>query len=82
MDLILHCSLWRQKWILKSSEPGVVVHTYKPNTWEAKVGGSQILRQLELYSETLSQKQTNKKTYHPGTSLSSRREAKRQVQNT
>ena len=37
-----------------SSQPGVVVHTYNPSTWEAKTGGSQVQNQPQQLSETLS----------------------------
>jgi hypothetical protein len=35
---------------------GVVVHTYNPSNQEAEAGGSRVLGQPELHSETLSQK--------------------------
>lgn len=33
----------------------MMVHTFNPSIWEAAAGGSQVLGQPELYSETLSQ---------------------------
>jgi hypothetical protein len=51
-------------------EPGVVAHTFNPNTWEAEAGGFLSSRpawstewvpgQPGLYRETLSQKTKNK----------------------
>jgi hypothetical protein len=39
-----------------------MVHCYNPNTQEAEAGGSRVLGQLRLYSETLSQKSKTQKS--------------------
>jgi hypothetical protein len=42
-------------------EPGVIVHTYNPITWDAKAGGLRVGNQAGLHSETLSQKRKKRK---------------------
>jgi hypothetical protein len=41
---------------LKKYKPGMLVQTCNPSTWEAEAGGSQVPRQLEQHSESLSRK--------------------------
>jgi hypothetical protein len=41
------------------SKPGMVSHCCNPSTQEAKEGGSGVLGQSGIHSETLSQKQNN-----------------------
>jgi hypothetical protein len=46
----------KQQQKIKNNKLGVVVHTYNPSNQEAEAGGSRVLGQPELHSETLSQK--------------------------
>jgi hypothetical protein len=46
--------------LFKKNKPGVVIHTCNFSTWNAGAGGSRVLGQSGLHSETLSQKNPKK----------------------